>query len=225
MKLSEQTMAIIKNFSRINPNIFISPGSRISTINTSKSLMCNAVIEEEFPVQFGIYDLGQFINVIENFDDPELEFNDDHVEVSDSNGAKIKYYYSDPSLLVYSKKSVAFPGSNIRFRISSNDFRRLKKASSTLMTKELLITGECKQLVLLDSTNATKHRFSLDIEVEKDDDVLPDSKFYWSMDLINKLMVVEGDYYFEVSNKKLSRITDDKGIMEYFIALMSISES
>lgn len=220
MKLSEQTMAIIKSFSKINPNFYALPGNCINTINTSKSLICNALIEETIPVNLGIYDLGQFIATLENFEHPDLEFHDDHVVMSDSNGARVKYYYADPILLVYNKKTVRFPGCDVSFKLSPNDFKRIKKASATLGVKELFLDPNNDKLVVLDSTNSTKHQFSVDVEVIKTEGV-ERKGFYWSMDLINKLMMIDDDYLFEISDHLISRVTDPKRVLEYYIALLA----
>lgn len=224
MKLSEQTMAVIKNFAKINPNFLITPGNKISTINASKSIMANATIEENFPVMCGIYDLNQLIGVLENFEEPELEFGDECVQVRDKKGAYINYYYTDPRLLVHNKKNIVFPAVDFSFKISAADFKQIRKASSTLGVKELMMDSHDYNepwgaLKVYDSSNATKHQFSVQIALLLFNVDLAPFRFILSMDLINKLMPIDGDYLFEISGKKLSRIRDSNNILEYFIAL------
>ena len=57
MKLSKETLAILKNFSTINQSILIESGNNLKTVSVNKTMMSNAVIEETFPEEFGLYDL------------------------------------------------------------------------------------------------------------------------------------------------------------------------
>ena len=45
MKLSEQTVAILKNFSAINQNLIIKQGSEISTVSAMKNIVASAKVE------------------------------------------------------------------------------------------------------------------------------------------------------------------------------------
>ena len=56
MKLNENTSAILKNFSEINTNILIKPGSELNTISTMRNIFAKATITESFDSEFGIYD-------------------------------------------------------------------------------------------------------------------------------------------------------------------------
>jgi len=48
MKLNENTSAILKNFSEINTNILIKPGSELNTISTMRNIFAKATIQESF---------------------------------------------------------------------------------------------------------------------------------------------------------------------------------
>ena len=49
MKLSEETLAVLKNFSAINNGIFFEQGKTIKTVSPQKSILVDATVEEEFP--------------------------------------------------------------------------------------------------------------------------------------------------------------------------------
>ena len=57
MKVSDQTLEVLKNFSEINTNILVKPGSELSTISTMKNILAKATIPESFDKQFAVYDL------------------------------------------------------------------------------------------------------------------------------------------------------------------------
>ena len=65
MKFSKTTIDILKNFTSINQSLLFRQGNVIRTMSVLKNILAEAVIEEELPKQFAIYDLGQFINGLE----------------------------------------------------------------------------------------------------------------------------------------------------------------
>ena len=60
MKLSDKTLTILKNFAGINNSILVKEGTNLRTISVAKNIHAEATIEEDFPREFGIYDLNQF---------------------------------------------------------------------------------------------------------------------------------------------------------------------
>ena len=62
MKLSDKTLLLLKNFSGINQSILFRQGNKLRTISVMKNILAEAEITEEFPKDFGIYDLNQFLN-------------------------------------------------------------------------------------------------------------------------------------------------------------------
>ena len=82
MKLSESTLSLLKNFSTINQSLLFKQGSRLRTISVMKKILAEVTIDEEFPKDFGIYDLNQFLNGLGLHQSPELDFeNDGHVVI------------------------------------------------------------------------------------------------------------------------------------------------
>ena len=65
---------LFRSFSDINPNILIKSGNTIKTISEAKNVLATAVVDNEFPQQFGIYDLKEFISVLSLVDKPNLKF-------------------------------------------------------------------------------------------------------------------------------------------------------
>ena len=62
MKLSDKTLSILKNFKEINQSILFKQGNKLRTISVMKNILAEATVTEEFPKDFGIYDLTQFLN-------------------------------------------------------------------------------------------------------------------------------------------------------------------
>ena len=51
MKLSENTLSVLKNFSTINQNLLIKPGKTLSTMSAMKNIVATAKVEEDFKQQ------------------------------------------------------------------------------------------------------------------------------------------------------------------------------
>ena len=76
MKLSEQTVSLLKNFASINQNLQFKSGNKLSTISAQKNILVNAEIPETFPSDFAIYDLNKMLGVMNLFPDPEMDIGD-----------------------------------------------------------------------------------------------------------------------------------------------------
>ena len=74
MKISKETLEVLKNFSAINPNLVICEGSKLSTIADAKNIMAAVNVSESFPKKVGIYDLNEFLSALSLIEDPEFEF-------------------------------------------------------------------------------------------------------------------------------------------------------
>ena len=74
MKLSDNTLTLLKNFSNINQSILFKQGKSLRTISVMKNILAEATINEELPKDFGIYDLNQFLNGLSLHNNPDLDF-------------------------------------------------------------------------------------------------------------------------------------------------------
>ena len=58
MKLSDTTVAVLKNYSTINQNLMIKAGSNLSTMSAMKNIVASADVQETFEKDVAIYDLN-----------------------------------------------------------------------------------------------------------------------------------------------------------------------
>ena len=78
----------------------IAEGNTLKTITEAKNVLAEATVEENFPKTVGVYDLSEFLGVLNLVDVPKLTFEDDFAIVSDSSGrSKVKYFFSDIEML------------------------------------------------------------------------------------------------------------------------------
>ena len=101
MKLNQNTIDTLKNFAGINTNILIKQGDELSTISTMRNIFAKAKVSDNFTNEFGIYDLNEFLSAVSGFAKPELSLQEKYMTISsEGSKSKVKYFYSDPSVIV-----------------------------------------------------------------------------------------------------------------------------
>ena len=217
MELNENTLSVLKNFSGINPNIIIRQGTTIKTISEARNVFARASVNEDFPKDFGVYDLNEFIGVLGLVDTPQLKFEDDYVIVADSTGrSKVKYFYSAEETLTAPGKDVTMPAVDVTFELTNETLNKLKRAASTLGHGEVSISGKdgVLSLSVVDSKNSTSNAFSIDVDGE----FPADATFNFIVSISN-LKILPGDYTVGISSKLISEFKHKEMNVQYWIAL------
>ena len=216
MELSDNTLTVLKNFSSINQNLMVRQGKTIKTISEARNVLATANIDVDFPQDFGVYDLSEFIGVLGLVDTPRLSFQDEYVIVGDSTGrSKVKYFFSPEETLTSPQKDIKMPSVEVKFDLTSDTLGKLKKAAGALGHSEVSITGKdgVLSLSVVDSQNSTSNAFSIDIDGE-----FGDVPFNFILNISN-LKIISGDYTVELSSKLISQFSHKELNVQYWIAL------
>ena len=212
MKLSNETISVLKNFSTINQNLVIKGGNKIATMSAMKNIVAKAEVIEEFPQQFAIYDLNEFLSAISLFSKPELEFENDFVMITEEGTSKsLKYWYSDPSVVTTPTKDIIMPECEIKFNLPSDTLSTIQKAAAVIGAPDMAL--ESGSLKVTDKKNATANNYALDLDVNSESD---NYKFWFK---VENLKLIQGSYDVQVSSKNISHFKNSTGNVEYFIAL------
>ena len=216
MKINQSTQDILKNFSEINTNILIKPGSELNTISTMKNILAKATINESFDSEFGIYDLNEFLSVVSSLDKPELTLQEKHLTIStEGSRSKVKYFYSDPSVIVSPTKEVNMPESDVTFSLSESNLAQLRKMAAILSSPDLALVGTKGGDVVLkvcDKKNDTSNKFDIVVG----ENATANYTFYFK---VENLKMISGDYDVAVSSKSIAHFTNTKLPIQYWIAL------
>ena len=214
MKLSEETLAVLKNFSAINNGIFFEQGKTIKTVSPQKSILVDATVEEEFPSDFGIYDLNKFLGAHSLFESPEISFEDKYLTLT-SDKTQVNYSYCDASLVVRPpNKEVALPSVDVTFKMSSTVYDSVVKAALVLGVPEIAIVGDSSRIKLVasESKSTMSDKFSYDIgETDKTFSMI------FKVENFSKLM--SRNYTVSVSARGLSKFESDDGKLTYHVAI------
>jgi hypothetical protein len=214
MKLTNETINVLKNFSTINQNLVIKEGSSISTMSAMKNIIAKATVEEKFEKEFAIYDLNEFLSALSLFTNPNLDFNDNYVVMTEdgSNGKKLKYWYSDPSVVTSPTKEVTMPSTEIEFNLSSDTLSEVTKAAAVIGVPDMVL--ESGELRVTDKKNDTANSYST--VVIDNNDITESYKFWFK---VENLKLLPGSYDVQVSAKKISYFKNSNFDIKYFIAL------
>lgn len=221
MHISTETLSILKNFRDLNSNVLVSPGNVIKTLTPAKNVMATAVVKENFPVEFGIWDLTSFLGTVSLFDNPDFIFDDKHVTITNGKSSRVKYYYSEPSLLTVPTKDVNMPDTVVSIDLSEDTFNELKKAGSVLGLSDLSIktTENGVSAILYDKSNAGSNTYSIDLDTESFDE---DCSFNFDFNLEN-LRFIPGNYSIHIAEKVVSEFVNQDISLTYWVALEGTS--
>jgi hypothetical protein len=220
MNLSTDTLAILKNFSEINNNILFKPGSKLNTISAMKNILAEATVSEKFDVEFGIYDLTEFLRAIELFDKPAIKVNGaNYATISDEKMKQaIKYFFADKSVLVAPSKGITMPDKTVAFTLKKEDFAKVQKAATTLNLPDIAVKGNGKTIsfVATDKKNKSSNDYSLNIG-ETD-------KTFTAYFKAENFKIISDDYDVAISKAKISHFINRSKPVQYWIALEPDSE-
>jgi hypothetical protein len=217
--ISKDTLNILKNFSGINSNLYVKPGSKITTMSPTKNIMAEVEIEESFDTEFGIWDLNKLLGVVSLFQDPEFIFDDKYMTITGASGSKVKYFYSDPKLLSYPTKSIKKIDAVVEFDLTSDDFRELSRAGAVLQNPDLCFVSDDDAVlaVVKDLKDPTCNVFSIRVGDNTDR-----ADFSFNFKLENMKMF-DGDYHVALSKNVIGQFTHASRPLTYWVAMDATS--
>jgi len=214
MKLSVQTLALLKNFSGINQSILFKKGRSLRTISVMKNILAEVTINEEIPQDFGIYDLNQFLNGLSLHQSPDLDFTNDGYVVIKEGRSRSKYFFADPNVIVTPPdKDIALPSEDVCFELNTQQLDKLLKAAAVYQLPDFSAVGEngVVKLVVRDKKNDTSNEFC---------EIVGETNSEFSFNFkVENIKIIPGTYEVVVSQKLLSRFTSRDYDLKYFIAL------
>ena len=221
MNLSNETVSVLKNFASINQNLVIKSGHNISTMSAMKNIVASAEVKEDFPTEFAIYDLNEFLASVSLFDKPSLDFKDDFVVMTEdgSSGKVLKYWYSDPSVVTTVTKEITMPECEVSFSLENGLLSNVQKAAAIIGVPDMVLEGMDSGIALLkvtDKKNATANDYAVKIDVNNDDGKNHPYKFWFK---VENLKLLSGTYDIGVSSKNISHFVNTNVGIQYWIAL------
>jgi hypothetical protein len=216
MKLSDSTIAVLKNFGSINSGIFFKKGKTLRTVSTGKNILAKATIPDEISDEFGIYDLNEFLSVVSLYkNDLDVSFDSKNLVISGLKGRSSMTYRTCEQTMIVSppEKELQMPDPDISITLSESDFKWILDTANVLGSPQLAIQsdGTSVKVVTLDVSNDSAHTQSLELDVEST------GKYRMIFKTENIQKVLSGPYDIKVSSKGIAQFKNTKFPIEYFI--------
>ena len=216
MKLSNETLSVLKNFASINQGILFKPGKTIRTISTHKNILAEAIVSEEIPKEFGVYDLNNFLSVLSlHKDDPVIDFDESNVLISGLQGrSKIKYRFCAAGMIVTAPdKNLELSNPEIKFDFSAEDFDWILRAANVLSSPHIAVESDGKKISVtaFDVQNDSAHTESLEVAKGNNDK-------YKMLFKTENLKMLSGGYAVTISSKGIAHFKHKTMNIQYWIA-------
>lgn len=214
MKLSENTLAVLKNFASINSGVVLNAGNTQKTISPEKSILVEARLEDNIPSKFGIYDLNQFLGNVTTLKNPELSFTSESVTLDDGDLA-LTYHACSPNLIISPPdKELVLKTVDVSFALPNATLQKLLKVATMNNLPNLTVVGKDGELRLKihERSNDTSNHGSVKIGDYAGADFTATFK-------TENLKLLPDDYNVEVQKNAFARFENVNKTLTYFVAL------
>lgn len=217
MKLSTDTINVLKNFGAINDGLLFKKGNILKTISSGKNILAQVTISEDIPTEFGIYNLNTFLSALSlHKETPTLEFNSKDIEIVGNNGrSKIKYRFAAANTInTPPEKDLVMPDPEVSFLFSEEDFSWILKSAGVLGTPQILVESDGTQIVVsaFNTADDAAHTDALNVAEGNGDKY----RFVFKTEHLTKLL--HGGYDVQISSKGISNFKHKTVQLQYFIS-------
>lgn len=221
MKLFKaEDLKILQNLSLINPSIVFRE-KVIGVMKRNSSVVAYYIWDKPDPFMFGIYDVKQFLSIVEVLGGPEVDVDvkDSHAVLKNA-GKRSTYRFMpiDGIKEAPDPEKLTMPDEVVTISMEQNDIKELLRASTILNTPDIQakVGGGKVILSTLDKDNKTKSDFTLTYEAETLDF---DQEHYVSVENVTML---PGAYRVQFTKKGFTRwIPKDLDTLIYIVAFQA----
>jgi hypothetical protein len=214
MKLSTETLNVLKNFAGINSGIEFKTGNKIATVSSTKTVLAKATLTDEFPQDFCIYDLNQFLSVHSLSKDTELDFDSNNV-VFKSGRSKTKYRVTSKNMIVCPPdKELKLPSVDGSFTLKDEDLAQALKNASVLQSPNIAFEsdGSTISVTVFNAKDDAAHINTIQIgNIE--------GVAFKAVFLVENFKMIPGTYNVEISSQGLASFKNESGDLQYWIAI------
>lgn len=211
MKIESNTINVLKNFASINNSIIINVGNKLETVSSTKTIKATAKVLTSFPRRFAMYNLNRFISTLSLFNDPDVDFGENSLTISDGDRS-VQLTYSDESTIIkVPTRNIVLPSVDVSVTLTNENLKAVEKALGVLSVPEIIFTGKNGKVYIqaADTKNPSGDFYSIEIGQS-------DRNFH-AIYKAENIKVLPGDYTVDISSAGISRFYNDE--IEYFITV------
>ena len=212
MKLSENTVNVLRNFATINQGLVFKSGNTLRTVSKQQNVLAKATVTESFDNNFAIYDLNRFLAVLSSMSDPDLTVGTGNVKIA-SGTSKTTYGLSDETMVVSAPDNdISVQNAEVKFTLTKDSLAQVLKLSGVLGLPNIAVRGNRKKISIaaVDVKNQDSDVFSVDVGDT-------DAEFQFIF-VTENFKMIAGDYEVQISSKGVAHFKSKKDPLEYWIA-------
>ncbi|ADM79809.1 DNA polymerase processivity factor [Aeromonas phage phiAS4] len=218
MKLTKETLSVMKNFAAINPSLRLTPGNFIMTKSVNGVAYAEATIADEIDSELNIYDLPNFLSILGQLGEGS-EINLSNGEIVIQNGrAKVNLPDAESSVIVVPKQRLRMPPADVEFDLKAEDLAEILKISRAVGADRIAITNRNDHIVIdafaVEDGDNARTRYSLTVCPYEGT-----NNFSFVINLEN-VSVVVADYKINISSKGAAQF---QGINTAYVFVLETS--
>lgn len=229
MKISQETMNVMRNFATIFPAINVDEPQCLKILAASENIIGCYDTEEVFS-EFAIYDLPQFLGMVSLFDLSKTDFefikdekNDqDYVKVKSGNNMS-KYIFTDKDFIpnvekiLPSEKYKGLNDFNSFLDITKENFIKINKAAQIMRVSNLNIKVKNDRAIITisDPSNPMSNDYKISVKGSGTGEININSEY---------LLMLAGDYSLSIQSNILLKLAHkEMTSLIYFISASKIN--
>src|SRR6185437_5552678 len=212
MQISQETLAVLKNFAQINTNILVREGSELRTISTMKDIFVTAQVKEEFPQEFAIYDLTSLLALLSLSENQEVEFGEKSLKIVKDAG-EFEYFYADPSIIIAPPNKNIVVDEYFKFAVTKEELVTVQKAAAIVSAPMISFIDKKGKVTLSvgDPKTPASNSYKKIVGEHEGDDF--DIKL-----AVGNLKVIADAYEVVLSKKKFIHFRNEERGLKYWLA-------
>jgi len=222
MKLSEGTVAILKNFSTVNQSLQFKSGNTLKTISPLKTIFVEATVEENFPKEFALYDLNKLLAKVSLYKEAHLAFDDDKINISTENKKKSDFikYCSPKIIIIPPEKNITIGDADCSFSLSQEDLDWMRKSAGISGSPNFVFESDGSTIQFIETDVKDDSADQSKIEIGTGDG----TKFRVVMKVEN-FKLLDGSYDVAIAKKGLAQFKHKTVAITYYIAIEAASST
>jgi len=217
MKLSDDTVTVLKNFSSINQSLLFKSGNTLKTISPLKTIFVEATVGESFPKEFALSDLNKLLAKVSLYKDAELAFDDDKINISTENKKKSDYIkYCSPKVIVTApEKPITFGDPDCSFSLSQEDLDWMRKSAGISGSPNFVFEsdGSTIQFIATDVKDDSADQSKIEIGS------VTDGKTFKVVMKVENFKLLDGSYDVAIAKKGMAQFKHKTVAITYYIAI------
>lgn len=214
MKLSNDTLTILKNFASINSGIEFKAGNELATISSGKTVLAKATLKDSFPEDFCVYDLPQFLSVHSLTKDAEIDFDDTNIIIKGPR-SKTRYRKTAKEMIITPPdKTLSLSSVDVSFKLSEETFLSIMKSASVLQSPHIAVesSGDKINVTCFNAKDDAAHTYSVEVADGN-------GNSFSVVFLTENWKMIPGSYDVEISYRGIASFKNTIQEVDYWIAI------